>query len=370
MAFTFTTLTEGSSDTDGRDFTTASAAFASHPGKMFIAGVVGYDVPGETHAVEQGTCSGGGLTWTGVGGQGFTNFWLRLYRASGTGSDGALTFTGIADAGQTISGAMWIVLAIGGVDTTTNDGLVQLLAFNSLNRTTADTLELQPLSAFGSVNNANLAFFAALDTAGGATLAFTEGTGFTPVEERTGLISSDRVTLFAEYKLNDTTADASVSAANDNMMGLSIEIMYATAALTGTVTASITESDIVAGGKTIILTLTGDTWVASGATFDAQRQNIINGIDSAQSEANGWDAVVKANQGVAGVVRTSNTVVTITLDAQATYNITAQETITATIPATALTGGVAIVAAPTFTVDQVGGTVVKDIIGGYIPFAR
>lgn len=33
------------------------------------------------------------------------------------------------------------------------------------------------------------------------------------------------------------------------------------AALSGTVTASITEDDIVAGGKTIILTLTGATWV-------------------------------------------------------------------------------------------------------------
>ena len=121
------------------------------------------------------------------------------------------------------------------------------------------------------------------------------------------------------------------------------------AALTGTVTTA-TETDIVTGGKTIILTLTGDTWVTAGATFDAQRQNIINGIDSAQAEAAGWDAVVKATQGVAGVVRTSGTVVTITLDAQASYSITANETITATIPATALTGGVQIVASPTFTV--------------------
>lgn len=34
------------------------------------------------------------------------------------------------------------------------------------------------------------------------------------------------------------------------------------AALTGTITESVTEADIVAGGKTIILTLTGDTWIA------------------------------------------------------------------------------------------------------------
>ena len=123
-----------------------------------------------------------------------------------------------------------------------------------------------------------------------------------------------------------------------------------TVALTGTVTSSITEADIVTGGKTIILTLTGDTWVASGGTFDAQRQNIINGIDSAQAEGTGWDAVVKAGLAVTDVVRTSDTVVTITLDAFATYDITATETITATVPATALVGNSAIVASPTFTV--------------------
>jgi len=126
------------------------------------------------------------------------------------------------------------------------------------------------------------------------------------------------------------------------------------AAVTGTATASIKESNIVAGGKTIIITLTNDTWVAAGATFNAQRQAIINGIDSAQAEATGWDAVVKALQGVAGVVRTSDTVVTITLDAQSTYNITAAETITVTVPSAALTGnGGAVVATPTFVVDFV-----------------
>ena len=34
-----------------------------------------------------------------------------------------------------------------------------------------------------------------------------------------------------------------------------------TAALTGTATASMTENDVVAGGKVITITLTGDTWV-------------------------------------------------------------------------------------------------------------
>lgn len=124
------------------------------------------------------------------------------------------------------------------------------------------------------------------------------------------------------------------------------------AAISGTATGGIAEADIVAGGDTIIITLTGDTWVASGTAFDAQRQNIINGLDSAQAEAAGWDAVVKASLPVSSVVRTSDTVVTITLTAQATYDITAQETITVTVPGTALHRLTSpLVGSPTFTVD-------------------
>lgn len=129
------------------------------------------------------------------------------------------------------------------------------------------------------------------------------------------------------------------------------------AALTGTITPSATEADIVTGGKTLIITLTGDTWIAAGAaSFDLQRDEIIAGIDSAQSEAFGWDLVPKATQSLGGVVRTSDTVVTITWDAFATYNITATETITCTVPATAVVLGVAIVATPTFTVTPVVAT--------------
>lgn len=130
-----------------------------------------------------------------------------------------------------------------------------------------------------------------------------------------------------------------------------------TGTLTGTVTASIVESDIVTGGKTIILTLTGDTWVAAGTGpigSTADTQALIDGIDSGQSEAAGWDAVVKIGIDIADVVRTSSTVCTITLDPEATYDITAQETITATIPSVVLvTSASPVVASPTFTIDPV-----------------
>lgn len=143
----------------------------------------------------------------------------------------------------------------------------------------------------------------------------------------------------------------------------STELVGATAAITGTVTASITEADVVTGGKTIIITLTGDTWIAAGAgSFDLQRDEIIAGITSAQSEATGWNLVPKVLQSLGGVVRTSDTVVTVTLDAFATYNITAQETITVTVPSTAVTGGVAIIASPTFTVSTAGGGIIQQML--------
>lgn len=127
----------------------------------------------------------------------------------------------------------------------------------------------------------------------------------------------------------------------------------ATAATTGTLaTGTKTQSVIVSGGQTIILTLTGDTFVAAGATFDAQRQAIINGLDSAQAEATGWDAVVKAGLAVTTVVRTSATVCTITLPAFASYAITADEVITCTIPGAALTLAAPIVSSPTITINE------------------
>lgn len=134
-----------------------------------------------------------------------------------------------------------------------------------------------------------------------------------------------------------------------------------TAALTGTATGSINEQDVRDGGDTIILTLTGDTYVASGATFDAQRQAIIDGLDSAQSETDGWNATVRDVMAVTSVVRTSDTVVTVTLPATPDYQITATETITATIPGSALTGASPITAAPTFTVTRGADDLVQPV---------
>ena len=124
------------------------------------------------------------------------------------------------------------------------------------------------------------------------------------------------------------------------------------AAITGTIGDGATEQEVRDGDGTIIVTLSGVTWVAAGATFDAQRQAIIDGIDSAQSETYGWNAEVRDQIGVASVVRTSSTIATVTITASevADYRIDSSETLTVTVPAAAHSGASDITATPTITI--------------------
>ena len=94
--------------------------------------------------------------------------------------------------------------------------------------------------------------------------------------------------------------------------------------------------------------------------FADERQAIIDGLDAATSPANGWNDEVRDKEVVGAVVRTSNTVVTITLTAAAAYAIASDETITVTIPASALvTSGSPVVATPTFTVTNEAGVTTR-----------
>ena len=120
--------------------------------------------------------------------------------------------------------------------------------------------------------------------------------------------------------------------------------------MTGTCIAAVLETEVVTGGETVILTLTNGAWNKNTTAFEAARQAMINGLDSAQSENAGWDVEVKAKEVVTAVVRTSGTVVTITLSASASFVITANETITVTIPAALLEGQIEGLSPGTFTV--------------------
>ena len=119
--------------------------------------------------------------------------------------------------------------------------------------------------------------------------------------------------------------------------------------VTGTAAPTQTEADIVTGGKTIILTLAGDTFVTGTSSEDG----IAGGSDSdiAASGTN-WDSLIKtALDNTDVVLSVGDTVATITLPAFGTYDIPSTETITWTIPAASLTTGTSdIIATPTHTV--------------------
>ncbi len=136
-----------------------------------------------------------------------------------------------------------------------------------------------------------------------------------------------------------------------------------TAALTGTGVPTQTEDDTVNGGKTIIITLTGDTFVTGTSSEDG----IAGGSDSDKTGANKWDALIKtALDNTDVVLSVGDTVATITLPAFATYDTAETETITWTIPAASLTTSVSdITATPTHTVTavSVGGRIMGSLAG-------
>jgi len=142
-----------------------------------------------------------------------------------------------------------------------------------------------------------------------------------------------------------------------------------TAVLTGTALAAIDEDDITTGGKTIIMTLAGDTWKVAGTGpigSTADTQALIDGFDAASSPANGWNNEVRDKALTSEIVRTSATIATWTVAAQAGYDISATETITGTIPTAALTTGAgAITATPTFDITAAAAGRIMSSMAGH-----
>lgn len=126
------------------------------------------------------------------------------------------------------------------------------------------------------------------------------------------------------------------------------------AAVSGTLSTA-NEKNVVNGGRITIIDLTNDTWVAAGATFNAIRQNIIDGVSATDDEIFGWNGEVRDLEDVESVERISDTQVLITWSAAAGYDIEQNELINDIVPASAVVGGVAIEATPGIVVDALTG---------------
>jgi len=121
---------------------------------------------------------------------------------------------------------------------------------------------------------------------------------------------------------------------------------------TGTIIpGGCTEAEIVAGGKTIVITLTNSIWESDIGTDCANTTALIAGFDSDEDEAGGWNAKIRDDDmDHTWITRDSDTQVTVDLAAVADYQITANETITVTIPDAAVTTDGEIVATPSFQI--------------------
>lgn len=270
-----------------------------------------------------------------------------------TGSDNASVLT---DSAQAWTVSEWVDLIV------RNDTDLSLATITANTATTItgtlaggtdndwDTDDLATIVAV--IDNPDVIHYATTTNLGGTVTV--NGLGVPVVDGDPGIHTFD-------FQLEDVSDGNSLS---DIYTATVNTIPVPSVVITGTTVPSATEAEMVTGGQTTILTAANDTWVTAGATFDAQRQAIINGITAASTPTNGWNNEVRDNAAVTSVVRTSSTVVTITWAAQAGYDITSNETITATIPASALTTSTtAVVASPTFTITAVSaGTVGTGIL--------
>jgi hypothetical protein len=205
--------------------------------------------------------------------------------------------------------------------------------------------------ALSSITTDNSTFtVTALSTTGKASITKTGVTKF-------GLrITGDNDNVEPSCTSNDTSrikfASADENISGDKRPRLVVTHSTPAAALTGTIGDGATEQDVRNGAGTIIITLTDATWVAAGSAFNLQRSAIINGLDAAESETNGWNAQVRDVIRVSSVVRNSSTAVTITLVASdvAAYRITSNEVITVTVPSAAISSAGNLTATPTVTI--------------------
>lgn len=214
MALAFSNLTSGASTVDASSFTTASI---TPPSDTLILLTVSSRLA--SGAPNTPTVSGCGLTWVEItnvvntGG----NRRLTCFRARGSSpTSGTLT---IDFGGQSQTEASWISDYVTDSDSSGTNGsgaIVQSATGSAASGTTSTVT----LAAFGSSSNA--AYGVHVNT---NPSAITPGSGFTELAENS--TSESGTDMQSEYKLNDTTVDATWTGSG-SWYSLAVEIKQAT----------------------------------------------------------------------------------------------------------------------------------------------
>lgn len=183
----------GVDSTDSTSYTTASVTLKA--GRLYLLSVVNTAASAD---VISGIAGGG--TWTS---RATTQYNGTAHRVSTWSYVPNVDYTGtiVVSFGATQTGGRWALNEFSGVDTTTNDGVVQ-----AATGTGNDTTPLATLAAFGSANNAT--FGALANTADSTT---TPGSGF---RELSDLTTSTTPASFLQTEWredNDTTVDGTIT---------------------------------------------------------------------------------------------------------------------------------------------------------------
>lgn len=144
------------------------------------------------------------------------------------------------------------------------------------------------------------------------------------------ILSDQTVTFSPPPALLQNSSDLPVPAAQSFTI-----VADPQATLSGSLTNNgVTESDIVAGGKQLTITLVNCQWASDVATDATKRAKLFSalqvatGTDAAQWNTQVYNALVSAPNPSDVITETSSTVVTITLPAVSGYNISSQQVLT------------------------------------------
>lgn len=187
-------ITTGVDSTDGTTFTTASVTLKA--GRLYLLSFVNT----AASAAAISSIAGGGETWTS---RSTTQYNGTAHRVSIWSAVPTADYTGtiVVTFGATQTGGRWSLNEFSGVDTATNDGIVQ-----NATGTGNSTTPLATLAAFGSANNAT--FGANANTADSTT---TPGAGFTELSDLSTTTTPGSF-LQTQWRVdNDTTSDGTIT---------------------------------------------------------------------------------------------------------------------------------------------------------------
>ena len=144
-----------------------------------------------------------------------------------------------------------------------------------------------------------------------------------------------------------------------------IRAISGSAEISGRILSRVTEEDLrsaPSGTLTFTVAITNDTFASlvghRHIVPDATRA-LLSGVRSAQSEPAGWNAIVVPALQELNVARTG-TLVLVTIPRVPTYDITAPETISLTIPGAVLTSGRTVRATPDIPIEAEAGSASLD----------